>query len=501
MSQAEKPVKISKFLRQKAQEFLSYPENPAGLMQIVKHFESGADTASCLLALDLVFSSLIRDRKIGFEVAPLKTIEKNAENDKRKWLIDRYEECYGKVVDCMEHDNPKVSMQAISTAMNLLAIEGRCPLVHYTSEVENYFPVNKLKSILMKLLSDKKSNTYLINKQTEYFLFDDVLFYTWKLLPSLTAKTNPNEYYIVNYLSLLERLQIHPNTETKYLCSSEPNSPIIFEETLVKKNLNKVWQCLMLWEHTPQTHRQLLVVLLEKVLVHLDKPLLLTDFLMDSLDMGGPVSLLALQGIFTMIQVHNLDYPNIFAKLYSMFEPEIFHTKYKARLFYLSDLFLSSTYLPEILVAAFAKRLARLALLAPSEDIIIICQFIGNLILRHPGLKRLLHNDSGISASMDPYIMEERDPLKSYAINSSLWELQTLQSHVQPSVANAARFIASPLPSVEWDIGKVLENTGDDVFDREVKKMSKLIILQFEQPNDGFSLGRGEKVNQFWEFS
>ncbi|KAJ8969973.1 hypothetical protein NQ317_008536, partial [Molorchus minor] len=72
-----------------------------------------------------------------------------------------------------------------------------------------------------------------------------------------------------------------------------------------------------------------------------------------------------------MIQAHNLDYPNIFGKLYSMFEPEIFHTKYKARLFYLSDLFLTP----------FAKRLARLALIAPSEDIIIICNFIGNLIL------------------------------------------------------------------------------------------------------------------------
>lgn len=138
----------------------------------------------------------------------------------------------------------------------------------------------------------------------------------------------------------------------------------------------------MLWEHSPTTQKQLLVVLLERVLPHLEKPLLLTDFLMDSLDVGGPVSLLALQGIFTMIQVHNLNYPNIFVKLYSMFEPEIFHTKYKARLFYLSDLFLSSTHLPETLVAAFAKRLARLALIAPSEDVIIICMFIGNLILR-----------------------------------------------------------------------------------------------------------------------
>lgn len=155
-----------------------------------------------------------------------------------------------------------------------------------------------------------------------------------------------------------------------------------FEEAQTTRALNKIWNCIMLWEHTPQTHKQLLIVLLEKVLPHLEKPLLLTDFLMDSLDMGGAVSLLALQGIFTMIQTYNLNYPNIFAKLYSMFEPEIFHTKYKARLFYLSDLFLSSTHLPENLVAAFAKRLARLALIAPSEDVVIICMFIGNLILR-----------------------------------------------------------------------------------------------------------------------
>lgn len=95
--------------------------------------------------------------------------------------------------------------------------------------------------------------------------------------------------------------------------------------------------------------------------------------------------------------------------------------------------------------------------------------------------------------------MEERDPLKSNAINSSLWELQTLQHHVQPTVANAAKFINLPLPSVEWDIGSLLENTGDDIFDKEVKKFSKLIVLQFEQPK-GLSLNRGEKVSMYWEF-
>ena len=99
----------------------------------------------------------------------------------------------------------------------------------------------------------------------------------------------------------------------------------------------------MHWEFTPQLHKQVLLVLLERVMPYLEKPVLMTDFLMDSLDSDGPIGLLALQGDFILVTKHNLEYPNIFTKLYSMFEPEIFHTKYKPRLFYLSDLFLHST--------------------------------------------------------------------------------------------------------------------------------------------------------------
>ncbi|KAL1494411.1 hypothetical protein ABEB36_010014 [Hypothenemus hampei] len=501
MSQNDKSGKISKILRQKAQEFLNSLDNTSILMEILKHLESGSDTASCLLAIDMIFSNMLRDGRMCVEIFALKGSEKTAETARAKMLQNIYEQCFKGIVEYINNDNVKIAMQGLSSAMNLLGLEGKNPTNIYMNETENYFPLNKFKMILMKLLSDKRNNSVLINKQTEYLLFDDIMFYTWKLLPSLTAKSNPNEFYIMNYLLLLEKLQISPHSHTKYLCYNDNSVQMTFDEVLIKKNLNRIWPCIMVWDHSIETHRQLLVVLLEKVLLHLDRPLLLTDFLMDSLDVGGPVSLLALQGIFTMIQVHNLDYPNIFSKLYSMFEPEIFHTKYKARLFYLADLFLSSTHLPEMLVAAFAKRLARLALLAPSEDIIIICQFIGNLILRHQGLKYLLHNTNGITASTDPYIMEESDPNKSNATRSSLWELRSLQSHVQPSVANAAKFISSPLPSVEWDIGKILENSGDDIFDKEIKKLSKLIVLHFERPTNGMSLSRGEKLHSFWEFT
>lgn len=65
--------------------------------------------------------------------------------------------------------------------------------------------------------------------------------------------------------------------------------------------------------------------------------------------------------------------------------------------------------------------------------------------------------------SQDPFVVEERDPTKSNAFNSSLWEIVALQKHAIPSVATAARFISQPLPNHEWDLSSVLETKEDDV--------------------------------------
>lgn len=59
--------------------------------------------------------------------------------------------------------------------------------------------------------------------------------------------------------------------------------------------------------------------------------------------------------------------------------------------------------------------------------------------------------------------MDERDPIKSNALDSSLWEVAALQSHVLPSVATAAKFINNPFPTAEWDLASVLEINENDV--------------------------------------
>lgn len=102
--------------------------------------------------------------------------------------------------------------------MNLLSYEGRFPL-EMKSNFDTYVPLAKLKTVLIKILSNTQDNTQLINKYTEYLLYDDILFFTWRLLVVLTAKSNPGDIYMMNYLQLLGKLHVYKNSETKYLCA------------------------------------------------------------------------------------------------------------------------------------------------------------------------------------------------------------------------------------------------------------------------------------------
>ena len=63
----------------------------------------------------------------------------------------------------------------------------------------------------------------------------------------------------------------------------------------------------------------------------------------------------------------------------------------------------------------------------------------------------------------DPYVMEEANLAACRAVDSSLWEIKSLQMHVLPEVANSAKFIDRDMPKTEWDISQDLELTMEDV--------------------------------------
>jgi U3 small nucleolar RNA-associated protein 19 len=169
--------------------------------------------------------------------------------------------------------------------------------------------------------------------------------------------------------------------------------------------------------------------------------------------------------------------PDFYGKLYSLFALPVLRSNYRERFFRYSADFLASTHLPEYLVAAFAKKLARLSLLAPAPVIPLICQFITNLMISHPGLKILIHNtkaENVKSMEDDPFDDEELDPSKTRAMESSLWEMKTLQNHALPSVAQACSFIEKQISDRACDLDEVFSNDYDTMFTEETVKKKNI---------------------------
>jgi U3 small nucleolar RNA-associated protein 19 len=177
-------------------------------------------------------------------------------------------------------------------------------------------------------------------------------------------------------------------------------------------------------------------------------------------------------------------------------------------------------YLPSYVVAAFVKRLARLALSAPAAGAILAialmylavsCSARGNreslsriyrnnMMIQHTEVQVLLHNalppsqetvpillvgsaatEAGVGpkTGADPYIFEEADPAACQAIKSSLWEIKALQSHTHPGVSKLARAMEGKLQNV-YVMKDYAVNTYQSLFLSEFEKKQKGFPIDLE---------------------
>ncbi|EDX16198.1 GD11637 [Drosophila simulans] len=125
-------------------------------------------------------------------------------------------------------------------------------------------------------------------------------------------------------------------------------------------------------------------------------------------------------------------------------------------------------------------------------------QFVCNLLLRHTGLQKLIRASHAADELSDPYNPTETDPVKSEAMNSSLWEITLLQKHVVPEVANAARFINSSLPVMEFDLAPLLDRKECNIFDDELQSKAKQFALNYERPTN-LALPKNQFVTKYWD--
>lgn len=312
--------------------------------------------------------------------------------------------------------------------------------------------------------------------------------------------------------------------ENFYSKSSKKNKKLL-SVNAHKNRAQAAWLTVLRGDITPSQRKTLLRIMVHSIEPWFNRPELLMDFLTDSYNVGGATSLLALSGLFYLIQEKNLDYPQFYQKLYSLLDANLLHSKHRSRFFRLMNTFLASTHLPATLIASFIKRLARLALNAPPTAIVAMVPFMYNLLKSHPTCTLMLHRpvrDEAAKAALeaegmnDPFDATEPDPTRSNALESSLWEIETLQSHYHPNVAAIARILAEQFTKQMYNLEDFLDYTYQGMLQAELgtgeRPLKRIPVVEYQIPkriftdrlleeDGGQDTAPGHLLRGLWDFS
>eukprot|EP00611_Tribonema_gayanum_P025562 TRINITY_DN5847_c0_g1_i7.p2 TRINITY_DN5847_c0_g1~~TRINITY_DN5847_c0_g1_i7.p2 ORF type:complete len:271 (+),score=123.63 TRINITY_DN5847_c0_g1_i7:405-1217(+) len=219
-------------------------------------------------------------------------------------------------------------------------------------------------------------------------------------------------------------------------------------------------------------------------------PLKLADFFTQGYRQGGVNSVLALDGLFILMTRHNLDYPAFYGSLLAQLTPAALHARHRARLFRMLDLCLASSHLAAAAAAAFAKRLLRLALLAPPPAALFALALARRVLDAHPQCRQMISREEAKAADAKeaaaakaaeaaakrppvplPDSIETADDLLA---TSSLWEISALRRHYHPSVSVVARGFAQKAGgSASSNAQEFAALTYKALFDQEMKRNLK----------------------------
>ncbi|KAI0544023.1 CBF/Mak21 family-domain-containing protein [Xylaria curta] len=388
---------------------------------------------------------------------------------------------------------------------------------------EATFPRLFLKEIVGVLISNRFEDVQ--EEFCEKFLgeYADVRFYAFQALSDILSNRHTSSIEddlfdsVFDMLSFFDR--VPESTEelgSLYIDLPKKKSDIVLSLHQQKKQCQSAWIALLKTNSNRQQRKRLLEIMAESIAPWFIQPELLMDFLTDSYNAGGSLSLIALSGVFYLIQSRNLDYPSFYQKLYSLLDCEILHSKHRSKFLRLLDTFLSSTHLPAALVASFIKRLTRLCLNAPPSAIVAVIPWVYNLFKRHPLCTFMVHRvlrDQEVKVAIesqgmnDPFDEKEEDPMQTKAIDSCLWEVVQLQSHYHPNVATIAKIISEQFTKQWYNMEDFLDHSYSSLVEAELSKSVKkspvvefMIPKRIFLPNDPASGVEDNLFVKLWEF-
>ncbi|KAI1456005.1 CBF/Mak21 family-domain-containing protein [Annulohypoxylon moriforme] len=388
---------------------------------------------------------------------------------------------------------------ALTLAMRILQAESK-----YTNDKdESSFPKVFLREIVDALVRGGSED--IRQEFCEKFLaeYTDIRFYTFKALKdilSIDSSESSDEDLFDSAFDLLSFFEDVPDSAEDmsqfYVDAPKKKSDPVKSLNQHKRQAQEAWLALFALDPNREQRKNVLQIMTKSIAPWFTKPELLMDFLTDSYNSGGATSLLALSGVFYLIQERNLDYPSFYRKLYSLLDANILHSKHRSRFFRLLDTFLASTHLPAVLVASFIKRITRLCLNAPPAAIVVVIPWIYNLFKKHPLCTFMMHRvprtpeekeileNEGMA---DPFIADEEDPMETRAIDSCLWEVVQLQSHYHPNVATIAKIISEQFTKQSYNIEDFLDHSYSSLLDAELsKQVKKAPVVEFMIPKRVF---------------
>ncbi|BFZ62157.1 Maturation and nuclear export of 40S ribosomal subunits interacting protein [Saitoella coloradoensis] len=455
-------------------------------------------------ALYRLFATFLKDGKLV----------KPAENDKSPtatvalWLRGKYVDYSKKLCTLLDHPEAGVQLTALTLLLRLLKDESvQLSESQGSAHFANDHYMRTVEAVLYSSsLSDEVRDVFVTK---HWNVHDDLRFYFMKNATKLAEDAvaikdeEPERVatFTVNLHNILSALRTMPTDESEIneFWTTEPKAskkktPQLLDLSVHKKTFQECWLAALRLPLTMDLYKNVLLIMHKRIVVHMPKPQLLMDFLTDSYNAGGPIALLALNGLFQLMQSHNLDYPNFFKQLYYLFDRNLMHVRYRSRFVRLVDLFLSSTHLPAGIAASFIKRMSRLSLTAPPAAIVIIIPFTYNLLKRHPTCMTLIHKMGEITTGAeDPFDPEEPEPLNSRALESSLWELATLQNHYHPNVATLAKILQEQFTKPSYNLEDFLDHNYSTMLDAELTRhMKKVPAIEFEAPKSVFCMPKAK---------
>ncbi|KUI66981.1 hypothetical protein VM1G_01297 [Cytospora mali] len=411
------------------------------------------------------------------------------------WLRDRLADYHAIILSLFSQEEQ--AMMALTLSMRLLKAEGQYP----QSDKEDYnFPKAFLRDIVGALCQpevDEAVRKEFIEKFVDEF--EDVRFYTFKAVQDILGQRGEDSTQgwtldsIFGFLSSIEGVpESSEELEDFYIDPPKKKGHELLSVSKHKRAAQEAWLELMKLDMGKDQRKRLLDIMSRVIAPWFTKPELLMDFLTDCYNAGGSMPLLALSGVFYLIQERNLDYPAFYAKLYSLLDADILHSKYRSRFFRLLDTFLGSSHLPAALVASFIKRMSRLSLNAPPSAIVTIIPWMYNLFKKHPTCTFMMHRVPRIEEEReklanegleDPYNPDEEDPMETGAINSCIWEIVQLQSHYHPNVATITKIVSEQFTKQIYNMEDFLDHSYGSLLEAEMtKNVKKAPVVEFQIP-------------------